>query len=100
MSGLVTHIVYPLGRLESPLQVRATTHEGTVDEVAEQIQRGLESHGHVIAKEVGDFTGPNGTARALTWLVTVTLKDTGYTAVWQHIVRDQDDAYKRIEAAR
>lgn len=94
------HIHYPLhgGEELRPLDVRVAIHQGTVEEVASEIQRGLESHGHPIERDGGDWTGLDGKPRALTWQITVTL-DTGYVGRWQHIVRDSGDLYLRIPPA-
>lgn len=94
----VIHVVYPLGRDAHPLDIRAAVHDGTVLDVATEIMRGIESHGHSVEKEHGDYSGPDGAARAIAWQTTVTLKDRDYTVVWQHIVRNQDDAYTRVPA--
>lgn len=92
------HIVYPLNedRTLSPLEVRVASHSGSVEYVAIEIQRGIESHGHVIEHEGGDFTGTNR-CRALTWQITVTL-ESGYVGRWQHIVREHGDQWVRIAA--
>lgn len=89
------HIVYAIDDVLRALEIRVAIHQGSVEQVALEIQRGIESHGHEITHEGGDYTRADGHPSAITWRTTVTLADR-FSVTWQHIVRESDDHYKRI----